>query len=262
MARFDFMETVNPDAQRAGVHYGDKGTHTSRTMMLAELSELLSALPATATREEYADAIIEDNVLGKQTTATRRLTNQRLGELYGLSLTVPLFRVLRRLWDIDEQGRPLIALLCALARDPLLRATAEAVIPLPVGAELVRTIMSSTIRAATGNRLNESTLDKVARNASSSWTQSGHLDGRVRKIRHLVRPTPGPVVYALWLGSFDDLAGEDLLRSAWARILDASPQELMNLALRGKQLGLINASVGGGVTEIDVSPLNSIEGLF
>jgi hypothetical protein len=122
--------------------------------------------------------------------------------------------------------------------------------------------MSSTIRAATGHRLNESTLDKVARNASSSWTQSGHLEGRVRKIRHLVRPTPGPVVYALWLGSFDDLAGEDLLRSAWARILDASPQELMNLALRGKQLGLINASVGGGVTEIDVSPLNSIEGLF
>jgi hypothetical protein len=262
MARFDHIRTENPEAQVAGFRFGDKGTHTSRTMMLSELTELLQALPPDATREDYANAIIEDNVLGKQTTATRRLTNQRLGELYGLSLTIPLFRVLRRLWDIDELGRPLLALLCALARDPLLRATAEAVVPLPVGGELVRTIMSSTIRAATGHRLNESTLDKVARNASSSWTQSGHLEGRVRKIRQLVRPTPGPVVYALWLGSFDDLAGEDLLRSAWARILDASPQELMNLALRGKQLGLINASVGGGVTEIDVSPLNSIEGLF
>lgn len=262
MARFDFMETPNRTAQAAGVRYGDKGTHTSRTMMLAELNDLLSSLPATATRENYADAIIEDNALGKQTTSTRRLTNQRLGELYGLSLTIPLFRVLRRLWDVDEPGRPLLALLCALARDPLLRATAGAVIPLPAGAELSRAAVSSAIRAATGHRLNDSTLDKVARNASSSWAQSGHLSGRVRKIRQVVRPTPGPVVYALWLGSFSGLAGEDLLRSSWARVLDASPQELLNLALRGKQLGLINASAGGGVTEIDISPLNSTEGLF
>jgi hypothetical protein len=262
MARFDFMETANPDAQVAGVHYGDKGTHTSRTMMLTELRELLSALPVTATREEYADAIIEDNVLGKQTASTRRLTNQRLGELYGLSQTIPLFRVLRRLWDNDEPGRPLLALLCALARDPLLRATASAVVPLPAGGELVRTTMCSAIRAATGHRLNESTLDKVARNASSSWAQSGHLQGRVRKIRQLVRPTPSAVVFALWLGSFDGLAGEDLFRSSWARVLDASPQELLDLALRGKQLGLINASAGGGVVEIDVTPLNSTEGLF
>ena len=69
------METPNPDPQVAGVRYGDKGTHTSRTMMLAELSELLSALPATSTREDYADAIIEENILGKQTASTRKLTN-------------------------------------------------------------------------------------------------------------------------------------------------------------------------------------------
>jgi hypothetical protein len=118
---------LNLAAQAAGFRFGEKGTHTSRTMMLAELTELLAAVPANATREEYAEAIIEDNILGKQTTSTRRLTNQQLGELYGLSLTLPLFRVLRRLWDVDAPGRPLIALLCALARDPLLRATSKAV---------------------------------------------------------------------------------------------------------------------------------------
>ena len=43
-----------------------------------------------------------------------------------------------------------------------------------------------------GSRLNDAILDKVARNAGSSWSQSGHLQGRVRKIRLRVDPTVGP----------------------------------------------------------------------
>jgi len=255
-------KSLEPAAQAAGFRFGEKGTHTSRTMMLAELTDLLAALPANSTRDEYAEAIIEDNILGKQTTSNRKLTNQRLGELYDLSLATPLFRVLRRLWNIDEPGRPLIALLCAVARDPLLRATSKAVLPMPVGSELLRMAMTSAIRDAVGMRLNEPILDKVARNAGSSWSQSGHLEGRVRKIRQEVRPTPGAVAYAIWFGSLHGLAGEDLLRSPWARILDQSPVELLDLALRAKQLGLINASSGGGVIEIDVTPLESTQGLL
>ena len=230
--------------------------------MLVELTELLAAVPAIANREEYTEAIIEDNILGKQTTSTRRLTNQRLGELYGLSRAVPLFRILRRLWDIDEPGRPLIALLCAVARDPLLRTTSKAVLPMPIGSELLRSAVTSAIRESVGTRLNESILDKVARNAGSSWSQSGHLEGRVRKIRREVRPTPGSVAFAVWFGSLHGLAGEDLLRTPWARMLDQSPVELLDLTLRAKQLGLLKASSGGGVVEIDVTPLESIPGIF
>ena len=262
VTRSDHSNAPIPAAQAAGFRFGEKGTHTSRTMMLAELTELLAAVPANAAREEYADAIIEDNILGKQTTSTRRLTNQRLGELYGLSLTVPLFRVLRRLWDIDEPGRPLIALLCAVARDPLLRATSKAVLPMPIGSELLRSAMTSVIRESVGMRLNESILDKVARNAGSSWSQSGHLEGRVRKIRQEVRPTPGSMAFAVWFGSLHGLAGEDLLRTPWTRMLDQSPVELLDLTLRAKQLGLLNASSGGGVVQIDVTPLVSTLGIF
>ncbi len=262
VTRSDHSNAPNPAAQTAGFRFGEKGTHTIRTMMLVELTELLAALPANATRDEYAVAIIESNVLGKQTTSTRRLTNQRLGELYGLSLTVPLFRVLRRLWDVDEPGRPLIALLCALARDPLLRATSKAVLPVPIGNELLRSAMTSAIRESVGRRLNESILDKAARNAGSSWSQSGHLEGRVRKIRREVRPTPGSVAFAAWFGSLHGFAGEDLLRTPWARVLDQSPVELLDLALRAKQLRLLNASSGGGVVEIDVTPLESTQGMF
>lgn len=249
---------ATPAADRAGFRFGGKGTHTSRTMMLAEIGELLRSVPADVPRERYAVAIVEENVLGKPTEATRQLTGQRLGELYGLDPALPLFRALRRVWDQDDAGRPLCALLCSLARDPLLRSTARPVLDLPVGAELIRSSFLSAIRSAVGDRLNESTLDKVARNAASTWSQSGHLEGRVRKIRRRVAPTPGALALALWLGSLEGLAGEQLLGSRWAQVLDRSPRELEPVVLRAKQLGLIKANIGGGTTEIDVSDLDTL----
>ncbi|WP_212773158.1 hypothetical protein [Polycladomyces abyssicola] len=219
--------------------------------MLRELRDLLAVVPEFASREDYASAIIEDNVLGKQTVSNRRLTNQRLGELYGLDPQIPIFRVLRRLWEMDEAGRPLLALLCALGRDPLLRATAPTILSLKAGEELVRLTFVEAIKQYTGDRLNESILDKVARNAGSSWTQSGHLEGRVRKIRKQVEPTPGAVAFALWLGSLYSLSGEELLLTPWTSVFDRTPEILLDTVLRAKQMRLLHARVGGGVVEID-----------
>ena len=232
---------------RAGFRFGERGTHT----------DLFTAVPPRMDREAYRTAIIDDNVLGKPTAATRRLTNQRLGELYGLDPRLPLFRVLRRLWLIDEAGRPLLAILCALARDPLLRSTAPSVLRLPVGAELVRATFLEEIRDVVGSRLNDAVLDKVARNAASSWSQSGHLVGRVRKIRTRVTPTPGPLALALWMGTLEGRAGEALLGSRWTHVLDRTGRELLPVALQAKQLGLIRARAGGGVVEIDASRLDA-----
>src|SRR3989304_9303861 len=138
MAVFPLYPTsgVSQRAEKIGFRFGAKGTHTSRTMMFAELSAALAAVAEGGSREDYAAAIIEGNCLGKATTATRRLTNQRLGELYGLDRALPLFRVLRRLWSADAAGRPLLALQCAIARDPLLAATVSPVLALPPGREL------------------------------------------------------------------------------------------------------------------------------
>jgi hypothetical protein len=242
---------------RAGFRFGDKGTHTSRTIMLSELVELLTALPAEAERAEYQAVIVGDNILGKATTSTRRLTNQRLGELYGLDLRVPIFRAMRTAWAVDPEGRPLLALLCALARDPLLRATMPAVLDLPVGSELVRATFLDSIREAVGSRLNEAVLDKVARNVASSWSQAGHLVGRVRKVRQRVMPTPGALAFGLWLGAHEGLAGDALLESRWTRVLDRTGRELVPLLLQAKQLGLVHARVGGGVTEIGATQLGA-----
>ena len=219
--------------------------------MLTDLIELLAAVPSDGARADYAAAVIDENVLGKATAATRRMTNQRLGELYGLDPRLPIFRVLRRLWSMDIPGRPLLAMLCALARDPLLRSTAPFVLALPMGTELDRARFRDTLRQSVGRRLNDAVLDQAARKCASSWTQSGHLAGRMRKIRRQVVPSPGPLALAFWLGTMEGHAGRALLDSRWTRVLDRQDAALMPVALRTKQLGLIHLRAGGDVVEID-----------
>ena len=71
-----------PSAQALawGFRSGERGTHTSRTIMLEELSHVLEATPGNASREDYADAVMEHNCLRKRTAATRKLSLQSLSE--------------------------------------------------------------------------------------------------------------------------------------------------------------------------------------
>src|SRR5947209_4044608 len=109
------------------------GAHSSRTMMLAELRSLLSACQPSASLEEYRAAVVDENVLLKKTVATRKVSFRWLRELYALDRKILLFRALRDLWDEDIQAQPLLALLSAVARDPLLKSTAERILAIPVG---------------------------------------------------------------------------------------------------------------------------------
>ncbi len=239
----------------AGFRWGEKGTHTSRTIMLDELRALLASCPPNATRDDYLAAIREDNCLGKRTAATRKLSSQRLSELYALDPEVPLFWVMRRCWYADSAGRAVLALLLALARDPLLRASAPPVLRMRPGEELARQQMTDALNRAVGNRLSESTLDKVVRNAASSWTQSGHLKGRGRKVRQTVTPTAATTAFALLLGHLAGKRGLTLFESLWAQVLDSPVGELVHLAMDARRLGFLDMRQSGGVIDVAFSRL-------
>ena len=240
---------------KAGFRIGDKGTHTSRTIMFKELDLLFEDQERDAQREAYLSAIIDQNCLGKQTVSTRKLTCQRLSELYGLDPAIPLFRVLRQLWQVDENGRPLLAFLTALARDPLLRVTSTPVLQMKTGEELARQKLTQVLIESLEDRLNDNTLDKVVRNTSSSWTQSGHFRGRVRKIRQKVNPTPIVTAYALVLGYILGARGSGLFNTLWAKVLDTPHEELVSLATGAKRLGFLDLSQAGGVVDISFTRL-------
>lgn len=239
--------------EKVGFRFGDKGAHTSRTIMLEELSALLREANPSATRAEYRSLIIENNCLGKRTAATRKLSDQRLSELYGLDAGIILFRLMRRFWQLEDNGHPLLALLLALSRDPLLRMTAQPIIRMRPGEELGRQALTDVLNRGTGSRFNEAVLDKVVRNAAASWTQSGHLTGRSRKSRLAVRPTPLVVAYALTIGHILGARGNALLETIWAKVLDTSTDNLIFLAMDAKRAGYLDLKSGGGV--VDISPV-------
>lgn len=235
---------------KVGFRFGDKGTHTSRTIMFKELALLFEDQGQNASREAYVSAIIDHNCLGKQTVSTRKLTCQRLSELYGIDPSIPLFRILRHLWKADENGRPLLAVLTALARDPLLRVTSATILQIKAGEELMRKRLTDALRQSVDNRLNNGTLNTTVRNISSSWTQSGHLKGRVRKIRQRVAPTSIVTAYALLLGYILGIRGSGLFNTLWTKVLDTPAEELLSLATDAKRLGLLGLSQAGGVVEV------------
>ncbi len=245
-------------AEQAGHRFGDRGTHTSRTIMLVELAALFDACDATAPRADLLHAIVEDNCLSKATSATRQLSAQRLTELYGLNPDIPLFRILRFLWQLDVGGRPQLAILAALARDPLLAATASSVLPLALGAEFQRIPMRAAVLRSVGDRLNDAILDKVCRNAASSWTQAGHLVGRTLKKRRLVSPTPVTLSYALFLAFSAGYRAGAVFASPWVRVLDLSPDTAPSLAMEAKRFGLIDLNISGEVITLDVSRIDPV----
>ncbi len=234
----------------AGFRFGACGAHTSRTFMLAELADLFAATPPDTDADGYRAAIVTENLLGKPTMSARVHAHKHLRELYGCDPELPIFRVLRRLWDRDESGHPLLALLGALGRDPVLRSTAPAVLPLPTGAQLPSHALVRSVRREAGARLNETSLVAAAQRTGATWTRAGHLAGHGHKVRRRVEPTPGALAFAVWLGEREGLGGEALLESRWADVLDRPFDELADLAHIAHRLDLVDFRAGGGVFDL------------
>lgn len=223
--------------------------------MFNELRALLSYCRPDATRENYLSAIQEDNCLGKRTVSTRRLSGQRLSELYGLDPAILIFKIMRYFWYLDREGQALLSLLLALARDPLLRITAPVVLRIRTGEELNRQPVTDILTQKTGTRFNENTLDKIVRNAASSWTQSGHLKGHSHKIRQNVTPTIATTTFALLLGYLSGTRGKALFETLWSKVLDTPANLLIQFTRDAKRLGFLDMSQSGDVMELSFSRL-------
>src|SRR5579883_356011 len=233
-----------------GFRDGDRGTHSSRTMMLWELSLLLEHIPSDADSENYLTAILEDNVLGKQTYSARKVSVQKLRELYGLNSKLPIFRLLRFFWSLDKQARPTLALLCSLARDPLLRLSIDAILQIPLGAPFNKQEISQAITQVAPNRFTANTLSSITRNIASSWTQTGYLTGKVRKSRTQPVITVATVTYALILGYLQGHRGQALFATPWVRVLGLPTTEIIALVREAARRSWLDYRGVGSMVEI------------
>lgn len=226
-------------------------THLARTMMLEDLEALLSYVnDPEAKKTTYIHTIQEENCLGKRSGRTRTLTAKHLVVLYGLDPSITIFRGLLFFWPKDMQAHPLLALLCAYARDPLLRISAPFVLGSTEGTNVFREELEAFIELKDPGRFSKATLKSLAQNINATWTKSGHLKGRVKKVRTRVNPTPGAASYALFLGYLKGLRGQFLFQSEYTRLLDCSVDYAMELAEQASRRGWIVFKRIGDVTEV------------
>lgn len=235
---------------RFGFSFEKGGAHTARTMMLGELSTLLSYVNNQKTdKDEYLKAIEEDNCLGKRSGGTRKITSRHLINLYSLDPSTTIFRSLLYFWQKDINGQPLLALLCAYARDPILRMSAPFILQFVEGAIVNREALEEFIDKKEPGRFSKATLKSTAQNISSTWTKSGHLIGRVKKTRSRAKATTGSTSYALFLGYLQGARGGSLFESAYAKLLDCTKERVIELAAESSRRGWINFKRVGDVME-------------
>lgn len=218
--------------------------------MLDDLCALLTHTPAAATRQDYASAIVNDNILGKSTKKARELSLKHLATLYGLDATNPVFRALRHLWPLDAAAQPLLALTVALARDPLLRSSEAFILSRPVGTLVPTADVEAFLAADFPDRFSPSSLKSFARNLAGTWTAAGFLQGHRRRIRSLPTMTAEVVTLNLFVGYLEGRSGQRLFSSKWMTLLGMTPAELEALTTVAANRGLLVFMNGGGVKEV------------
>jgi len=250
------MTGVENPLDQFGFIKNNGGAHTARTMMLDELTALISYVDdEKASKQAYFSAIEQDNCLAKSSGKSRILTGRHLAALYSLDPNVTLFRTLLYFWKRDEKSCPLLALLCCYARDEVLRDSAELILDVPVGEQVSREQMEALLEKKYSERFSSATLKSVAQNVNGTWTRSGHLHGRTKKYRSKPDVSSGAVAYALFISWLKGYRGVNLFSSEYVKLLACGRDRAIELAEDASRRGWMIYKSIGDVIEVQFPQL-------
>ena len=234
---------------------GANGCHSARSMMFQEMRLLVRAMPVDIAASDFKRAIIDDNILEKPTLSSRKKSFSHLRELYGLDHSKALFRALWQLGHADLDSLPQLCLVCAYARDPLLRQSYELIRTLRPGEPLERSAMEQHLERSFPNRFSPAMKKSMAQNVDTTWTYGGHLEGRAHKTRRLPDPRPVSAAYAMFAGYLAGLRGEALLDSNFGSLVASNRSQLQAALALASAKGLLSIKQAAGIVEFDFSNL-------
>lgn len=226
----------------------------ARSMMLSEFRLLLQE-SREASLADFRRLIEEENLLGKPTFASRQKSIRHLIELYGLEASQALFRVLLRFATLAPDSLPLLALVCVFCRDPQLRGSFTLLEQTNPATPIPRRLMEEHLETLFPDRFSPAMKQSLAQNVNTTWTVTGHLQGRTTKTRTIPTPSFLATTYALFAGYLAGLRGDFLLQSVFSRLVAVSPPQAIEHLKEASKQGFLRLRHAGGVTEIDFSPL-------
>ena len=225
----------------------NKTIHTSRTIMFAELSQVMNHSIEGGDFNE----ILNSNVSNKLSNRNLLKTNQYLRQLYGFDKEDLLFKCFKHYWTlVDNENKSILALLFALSNDFLLRESIDIVVNTKVGEKVAIEKFDENIEKYHQGKYSDNTRRSAAQNVASSWKQAGYIQGKVKNIR--IQPIHDyyTVAFALLLSYLHGDRGEYILLSKWIKALALNTEELRDLIKEAAKRDLLQYQYGGNVTVI------------
>lgn len=234
----------------------------TRASLYSDLRTLLTAVTGTPSREEYRQAVIEDNVLGRGTRASREKAWKELAARYGLDRTSAIFPAYLEEYRraTSEADHALTAYLLFAVRDRLVRDLGtdwlyEYLRAAPAELRTVDVLAFLASREPEHPEIamwSASSRANIAVHYLSALKEFGLARGWRRKL--VVRPTPGapPVRFllrALLLWGANHLAA---VESPLFRLLGLSLEETVPLLFQLTAAGALRCRIQGDVVDLDL----------
>jgi len=227
--------------------------HTGRTLMFSELSHILDTTPNDCPIDEIKRLVYEENILQKTSISSRQKSFYHLALLYSLDIQNNVFFTLRFFWSVAPDERPLIALESAIAQDHILRYSAQKILPLECDMKITKEDMIEHIEQEYRKHYSQKLIDSMSLNLLSSWAQSGHLSGKIKKIRRKAVAGPASLTFALYLGQLTGLQGASLFDTVFVRALDATDTEIQAYLHAAMKKGWLIYRSAGGMIELTLT---------
>ena len=229
----------------------------------SELEAVLLAVPAGGSADDYRNAVLIGNAVGKGTAIGQKWAWKGLKPRYALDRPESAeFRAFRTAMDDPSPAARGYACALMLARmDRLFREVTLAYLS-PVlassDARVDRAAVQGEVEArmaAAERHWSASTLDSVANHTLSSWKDFGLVIGSKVRRTARVHPTHGTTIFAAQLGRLEGLTDRQVLGSRWFALLGLSEPDATTLMYDAARAGAVGFRAQADVVELDLPPI-------
>jgi hypothetical protein len=223
-----------------------------------ELEDLLMAAPGDADQETYRALMIDQNVAGKRTEASRKKTWTNLKGRYLLDPDYLEFQAFHEAMDVASAGddRGMICYLMMARTDRLFREmTLEHVVPAlrepdsTIANEPIEQSISE-LGEAVGFSWTATTVEAVRKHFLSALKDFGLLRGSQKKRTNQLSPGTPVVIFAVQLGRLEGLTDRQILGCRWFQLLGMNQDAAIDRLYMAAQDGEIRFRKQAEVVEL------------